>query len=1177
MKYALRDYQQRLVSQIFDHWKEGRKRVLLQSGTGTGKCLVKGTPVLMYDGTIKPVEEIQVGDVLMGDDSTPRNVLSTTTGTEMCYDIAPVKGERWGCNESHILSLACNGNSGNFKKGMQYDIELWDYMSLSMSDKHVLKQYRVGVNFPDLGIKLPINPYFLGLWLGDGTSSQVSISNPDDEVIEYLQNFGAVRNMEKRPGKCPIWLFPAKENTDLIGSFKSLNLLRNKHIPQIYKAARWQDRLQLLAGILDTDGHLNSAGFEITAKSNTLASDILFLARSLGFAAYVKTRHVKLKGWNESRPYNRIFISGDVCQIPVKIERKKPAERRQIKNVLRTGFTVKPRGKETYYGFEIDGNRRFLLGDFTVTHNTVMFNHIVNLAQKKGKRVLVIADRRELITQTWQRLWDAHGVHAGIIMSGHAQAFSLPVQIGSVQTLNRRTFPPGIDLVVIDECRSSIAPSYEPIFKYYDGAHFLGVDATPVRTSGQGFDHIYDAMVCGPSIKEMEMQGALIPAKSFINPISQNVLDKIKITAGDYNEQQLARAMSAENITADLVASWKRYANGKKTLVFAVDIEHSKAIVEQYKKAGIEAAHVDGSFSTDQREAIFKALKTGRIQVLSNVGIATYGVDFPWLEAVQAARPTKSLSLYLQMCLDSKTEILTKRGWLSHSEITDYDLVYGLDVCTNECRLVPIQEIVIRPLHAEEKMYAIKSPHLDIRITGGHDMLTKPRRRPNMKWRKVTAIEASNLKDMYTVPVSAIEAGTVGAKLTDSEIEFIGWFLSDGTRNKTTNAIAISQSCSAPERCDKIRGVLRGCGLKFGEHRVVRKDHMRGYSDLIQFTVSHGKPRGTDKHLTGYARLEMWADKAIPEIFETLDCRQFRILISALWMGDGRKMTHVDYIPRTLSITCGDNKLMADRIQSLCIRRGLRCNVSIEKKEGRLFKYNLHIKERTTSTISGVNCKNSKIGHKTVGRTKLVEVEAPEGELVWCVKNELGTIFTRRNGMVVITGNCGRGARPFEGMSHYLLLDHANWIMEHGEPNAERKWTLKSTASKKPKAKKFIVKQAGKQMQIMSEREVPAQADGVELVELTPETMRFYKNVKRFNSIHSRQKSNGYKPLWAYFQYAQKYPDEMGLQELQYIGTRLGFKPGWGYFKHKELQEKEKVVAKEQAERLEQRTPHETK
>ena len=107
----LRDYQQRLVSDVFAHWAAGRKRVILQSGTGTGKCLVRGTRVLMHDGTTKAVEDVQAGDLLMGDDSAPRRVLSTCTGIERCYDIIPTKGEKWGCNESHILSLKWAGKS----------------------------------------------------------------------------------------------------------------------------------------------------------------------------------------------------------------------------------------------------------------------------------------------------------------------------------------------------------------------------------------------------------------------------------------------------------------------------------------------------------------------------------------------------------------------------------------------------------------------------------------------------------------------------------------------------------------------------------------------------------------------------------------------------------------------------------------------------------------------------------------------------------------------------------------------------------------------------------------------------------------------------------------------------------------------------------------------------------
>jgi superfamily II DNA or RNA helicase len=294
------------------------------------------------------------------------------------------------------------------------------------------------------------------------------------------------------------------------------------------------------------------------------------------------------------------------------------------------------------------GKKRVLLQLPTGGGKTVMFNHRAAVAANKGKRVLIIADRRELIQQAWQRLWQASGIHAGIIMSGHPAVYQLPVQIASIQTLNRRNFPPNMDIVIIDEARGSVSDSYKPIFEFYKDSYFLGVDATPIRTNGQGFDHLYDHMVNGPTIKELEALGSLVPGRPFINPLDPRLLDKIKLTAGDYNEKQLSEMMSNQQMTADLVASKLKHAPGKKTIVFAVSIKHSKLIIEQYRAAGISAAHVDGEMPSAERDAIFKAFKSGKYEVLCNVGIACYGFDEPTIQCVQLARPTKSLALYLQ-------------------------------------------------------------------------------------------------------------------------------------------------------------------------------------------------------------------------------------------------------------------------------------------------------------------------------------------------------------------------------------------------------------------------------------------------------------------------------------------------------------------------------------------------
>lgn len=311
-----------------------------------------------------------------------------------------------------------------------------------------------------------------------------------------------------------------------------------------------------------------------------------------------------------------------------------------------------------------NGRKRVLMQSGTGTGKTRMFNHIAALAEKKGHRVLIVADRRELIMQAWKSLFDVSGIHAGIIMSGVTPAYHLPVQIASVQTLNRRSFPPYINLVIIDECRGSVAPTYAPIFGQYKDAFFLGVDATPIRTNGQGFDHIYQELVHGPSIKDMELAGALVPANVKVNPINQASLDRVKVLAGDYDESALAQVMMGESIMAGLVASKQKYAPGEKTICFAVNIEHSKAIVAKYNEAGIKAIHVDGSFTIEDRNRAFKAFEQGDVEVLVNVGIATYGYDNPSITCVQLARPTKSLALYLQMVGRGARPFKSKSGVL---------------------------------------------------------------------------------------------------------------------------------------------------------------------------------------------------------------------------------------------------------------------------------------------------------------------------------------------------------------------------------------------------------------------------------------------------------------------------------------------------------------------------------
>lgn len=374
---------------------------LFVSRPGSGKCLGYDTPVLMYDGSIKKVQDVVPGDQVMGPDSKPRNVLSVNRGREQMYRIVPTKGDSWTCNESHILSLKVSSTfSQQYKAGDIVNISIGDYLKKNVKFKHQTKLWRSGVDFPES--PLFVDPYLLGLWLGDGLRGEPVISNPDIEVIDYLRAYcdhhGYKLNDQcKNNDKCPTWrISNDREGTEFARLVKTCIVGDQRTIPRNYLINSRRKRLRLLAGLIDTDGYNNNNGiYEIITKYDRLCQDILFLARSLGFAAYASIKVGKFNDFEAE--YWRITISGDLSQIPVRIERKKIHERKQKKNVLVTGFEVQPIGEGDYYGFTLDGDHLFLLGDFTVTHNTWVLIAIMLHAWECGYKVMLFSTEMKIL------------------------------------------------------------------------------------------------------------------------------------------------------------------------------------------------------------------------------------------------------------------------------------------------------------------------------------------------------------------------------------------------------------------------------------------------------------------------------------------------------------------------------------------------------------------------------------------------------------------------------------------------------------------------------------------------------------------------------------------------------------------------------------------------------------
>ena len=422
--------------------------LLLFHGLGAGKCHAKDTPIMMSDGTIKLVQDIVEGDLLMGDDSKPRTVLSLARGQDKMYDINPIKGDKYTVNQEHILCLKASGfpkicnnhhksnynynvqwiennkfqsrtfsynekraetkelakenaykffekiQNGNKTKDNIIEIAVKDYLKMSEKKKGVLKGYRVPVNFPEK--ELQLEPYMIGYWLGDGSSRTSSITCQDSTVLYYFAHNLKKYNLSLKYRSQYDYGISGNgryNNNSFLNTLKDLNMINNKHIPMVYKCNSRENRLKLLAGLIDSDGHLNkNGGYDFTNTNETLMNDVIFLARGLGFSCYKNKKNTSWT-YNNEKKYGtawRIQINGaGIEEIPTLIPRKQSKSRQQIKDVLVTGITVKYIGEGDYYGFTLDGNSRYLIGDFTVTHNTLSSIAIAE-GFKSNKKVIVM-------------------------------------------------------------------------------------------------------------------------------------------------------------------------------------------------------------------------------------------------------------------------------------------------------------------------------------------------------------------------------------------------------------------------------------------------------------------------------------------------------------------------------------------------------------------------------------------------------------------------------------------------------------------------------------------------------------------------------------------------------------------------------------------------------------------
>ena len=290
------------------------------------------------------------------------------------------------------------------------------------------------------------------------------------------------------------------------------------------------------------------------------------------------------------------------------------------------------------------GNPKVLLQAATGAGKTVIASEMIRRAVAKQKTVLFLAHRKELINQSSQKL-DEFEIEHGVIMANHQRVNNHAVQVASIQTLIRRDKPPA-DLVVIDEAHLSCSASYKSIVEHYADATIIGLTATPIRLDGKGLGEIYGDIVQVVPTAQLIEEGHLVKPRVFA-PFTPD-MKGIKKSKGDYDATETAKLMDRKEITADIVKHWEQSSADRKTIVFASSVEHSKNIVAEFVGAGISAKHLDATTPADLRDRTLREWSEGGFTVLSNMGLFIEGLDVPAASCCVLARPTKSLTIYLQ-------------------------------------------------------------------------------------------------------------------------------------------------------------------------------------------------------------------------------------------------------------------------------------------------------------------------------------------------------------------------------------------------------------------------------------------------------------------------------------------------------------------------------------------------
>lgn len=286
-----------------------------------------------------------------------------------------------------------------------------------------------------------------------------------------------------------------------------------------------------------------------------------------------------------------------------------------------------------------NGKKSLVVSSPPGSGKTVIFSEIAKRTTDKNNRVLVFSHRKE-INQQIEKSFIKNNVDMQLVQIGSVQKFSRNIQ---------SLYPP--KLIIVDEAHRAVSNSYMKILDHYPNAYKLLFTATPIRLDGKGFNNVAQGMIKGKTVRWLIEHQHLAPYKYFA-PLQIDLEQLKKGSNGEYQKNSIGQSYT-KKIYGNVVRNYQDIANGTQAFLYAYNVESAKKFADEFNRAGIPAASVDGKTPEDKREEIIQAFRSGKIKVITNAEIFLEGFDAPSVQTVIQVRPTTSLAMFIQFSMRS--------------------------------------------------------------------------------------------------------------------------------------------------------------------------------------------------------------------------------------------------------------------------------------------------------------------------------------------------------------------------------------------------------------------------------------------------------------------------------------------------------------------------------------------